>query len=60
MISATDECVWVWNMRYGIYSNNGIIPGMTVGPENLNRFVIINPGDSAFGDGLAPLARVRC
>ena len=35
-------------MHYGIYSNNGIIPGMTIGPGNLNRFIIINPGDSAF------------
>ena len=40
--------------RYGIcimVSSNqkyGIIPGMTIGPGNLNRFIIINPGDSAF------------
>ena len=28
-----------------VSSNNGIIPGMTIGPENLNRFIIIrNPG----------------
>ena len=31
-----------------VSSNNRIIPGMTIGPENLNRFIIINPGDSAF------------
>ena len=31
-----------------VSSNNGIIPGMTIGPGNLNRFIIINPGDSAF------------
>ena len=31
-----------------VSSNNEIIPGMTIGPENLNRFIISNPGDSAF------------
>ena len=31
-----------------VSSNNEIIPGMTIGPGNLNRFIIINSGHRAF------------
>ena len=39
---------YIYEICIMVSSNNEIIPGMTIGPGNLNRFIIINPGHRAF------------